>query len=172
MNTMKRASHELPPDLSVSLEELRMLADAELSVRARGAHVALLFASSALAVVLGSLWVTEPSLPMRTHAAFGVLLAIGVSWTAYSAWVLTRRRALLARHRVVAGRMAVTFSAVFAVGAAIVGVETGRQAAFAAAGLGVVMCAVAFVLLARAQRRFEALVAHRARLERELGAQH
>jgi len=170
MNTMQDSLHEGPSERSVALERLRALADAELSVSARCAHVALLLASSALTVALGSLWATEPSLPTRTHAAFGALLVIGVAWTIYAAWVLSRRRVLLARHRIVAGRMAVTFTATFAVGAALVGITTGRAAAFAAAGLGVVMCAIALALLARAHRRFDALVERRARLERELGA--
>jgi hypothetical protein len=171
MNPLEHGSRVDPSALSVPLERLRALADAELSLPARFAHVALLLVSSAFTVALGSLWVTEPHLPARTHAAFGSLLVIAVSWSGYATWVLTNRRALLARHRVVAGRMAVTFTAIFALGAALVGVSTGRTAAFAAAGLGVVMFAIALVLLARARRRFHALVERRARLEYELGTQ-
>ena len=170
MTTMRHTSHQTPSEHAALIERLQALADSELSVPARCAHVALLLVSSALTVAIGSLWATEPSLPTRTHVAFGVLLAIGVAWAVYAAWVLTQRRALLARHRIVAGRMAVTFNAAFALGAALVGVSTGRAAAYAAAGLGVVLCAIAFALLARAHRRFDALVARRARLERELEA--
>lgn len=166
---MEPTSIEDPSQCSVPFERLRALADAELSVPARFAHVALLLVSSAFAVSLGALWATEPSLPTRTHAAFGVLLAIAGSWSVYSAWVLTQRRVLLAQHRVVAGRMAVTFTATFALGAAFIGVSTGRPAALAAAGLGVVMFAVALVLLSRARRRFAVLAARRTALERELG---
>jgi len=170
MKPMAHGSLEDSSRLIVPLERLRALADAELSVPARLAHVALLLVSSAFTVALGSLWATEPSLPTRTHAAFGVLLVIGVSWSIYAIWVLTQRRVLLARQRVIAGRMAVTFSATFTLGAALVGVSTGRSAGFAAAVLGVVMFIVVFALLARARRRFDALAARRAMLERELGA--
>jgi hypothetical protein len=171
MNPMKHASPDDPSELGVPLGRLRALADAELSLPARYAHVALLLVSSSFAVALGSLWATEPSLPARTHAAFGALLVIAVSWSGYATWVLTSRRELLARQRVVAGRMAVTFTATFALGAALVGVNTGRVAAFAAAGLGLVMFAVALALLARARRRFRALAQRRAQLEHELGGQ-
>ncbi len=63
-----------------------------------------------MTVVVSALLVTEPSLPLRASIALGVLAVIGASWVAFALWVLTHRRILLGRHRVVAGRMAVGFS--------------------------------------------------------------
>jgi hypothetical protein len=61
--------------------------------------------------------------------------------------------------------MAVTFTAVFTLGALAVGIATGGRAAYAAAALGAVMEAVAFVVLARGRRRFARLDARRRELE-------
>ena len=73
-------------------------------------YVALLLAALTMTGVVGTLWATEPSLPLRVHVAFGVMVAIGSSWVVFALWVLTHRRILLARHQIVAGRMAVTFT--------------------------------------------------------------
>jgi hypothetical protein len=89
---------------------------------------------------------------------------------AFAAWTLTHKRILLGRHRLVAGRLAVTFSTVFVTGAAVIGYVTASASAFAAAGLGVVMLAVALLLLIRARRSFAHLSARRLDLERQLGA--
>jgi hypothetical protein len=131
-------------------------------------NLALLLAALGMTVVVVSLWVTEPALPLRTHVAFGVMTAIGLSWSAFAIWVLTSRRVLFARQRVVAGRMAVTFAAVFTAGALAAAVATGAAAALAAGGTGVVMVAVAVVILRRAHRASARLMARREALEREL----
>ena len=96
--------------------DLRRLLDAELSLRSRLGYVALLLASAAMTAVIASLWLTEPTLPTRTAVAFAVLTLIGLSWIVFSGWVLTRRRPLFGRDGLVAGRMAVTFTAAFVVG--------------------------------------------------------
>ena len=157
---------ELPPGLPA---DLRRLADAELSLPSRLGHVALLLSSLAMTIVVTSLWLTEPYLPLRTRIAFGVMVVIGLSWTAFAVWVLTHRRILLARHRIVAGRLAVTFSAVFALGALTASAVTQRPEALAAAGLGMVMLGVAVVLLVRAHREFSRLLNRRDALGREIG---
>ena len=148
-----------------SLEHIRHLAGAELSLKARLAHVALLLASLAMAAVIASLWLTEPLLPMRTQIAFGVMALIGLGWSAFAIWVLRARRPLYARDSVIAGRMAVTFTSVF-VGAAIAMVVTGNAAAIGMLALGVVMLAAAVRILSDARRRFATLNARRAELER------
>jgi hypothetical protein len=147
-------------------DALRHLLDAELSLRARMAHVGLLIVAGLGTAGLLSLWLTEPALPTRTHAAFAVLVAINLSWSIYALRVLTRRRVLFARHRITAGRMAVTFTSVFLAGAIAMGVTTGAAAAFLAAGLGVVMLAAAVAVLARAHRAYARLTARRLELER------
>jgi len=150
---------------------LHAMLEGELSTVARLGHVALLLCSVAMGGAVGSLWLTEPSLPLRTHAAFAVMVLIAMAWTAYATWVLTSRRVLLARHRVVAGWMATTFSAVSVVAALVAVAVTGASAAYAAAGFSAVMLAVAAALLVRAQRAFGRLAVRRAELERQLARQ-
>ena len=148
-----------------SLEQVRRLAGAELSLKARLGYVALLLGSVAMTVVIVSLWLTEPSLPSRTVLAFGAMAVIGASWAAFSAWVLSRRRPLFARDRVIAGRMAVVFTSVF-VAAALVATGLARNAAsLAMLGSGAVMLAFAIRVSIDARRRFSALAARRQELQ-------
>jgi hypothetical protein len=157
-------------DPKVSAEQIQRLAATELSLRARLAYTALLLVSLFAAGVIGALWFTEPLLPARTQIAFAVMVAIGLSWVAYALWVLTRRRVLLAGHRVVAARMAVTFSALFAAGFALLAVMgQGGRAAFPAAVFGLCMLALAIGLLLDARRRFARLLQRRRVLELQLG---
>lgn len=158
-------AHLPPPTLAA---ELRRLTQLELSPRARAGYVALLLASAAMTAIVGALLLTERGLPPRTQIAFATLAAIGLGWIAFASWVLTHTRILLGRQRVVASRMAVLFAAVFTAGALVVGVTTGQPAAFAAAGLGLGMLALAGAQLVRARRRFAELSSRRAALEREL----
>ena len=97
------------------------------------------------------------------------MVAIGSSWVVFALWVLTHRRILLARHQIVAGRMAVTFTSVFMLGSLAVGYATGRPEAYKAAAVGVLMLGLAIVVLVRAHRAFGRLVSRRDVLERELG---
>ena len=150
------------------IHELELITSRALSKRARFGHVSLLLAATGMNIVIASLLATERGLPLRTSATFVVLLAIGICWIAYAVWVLRNRQTLLANHRIVAGRMAVTFSAVFACGAFGFGLATGKAAMFLAAALGAVMLVVAVTLLLRAHRHLSELVARRTLLEREL----
>jgi hypothetical protein len=154
-----------PPALA---GDLRNLTASELSRPSRAGHVALLLVASAMTIVVSALLLTEPALPRRTAVALSVLAVIGASWVAFAAWVLTRRRVLFGSHRVVAGRMAVAFCAVFVAGAVLVGFSTASTAAFAATGLGVGMLLVAVILLTRATRALDKLSRRREVLEREL----
>lgn len=151
-----------PPDL-------RRLADAELSLPPRLGYVALMLLALAMTATVASLWLTEPALAVRTQMAFAVMVLIGISWVIFAAWVLTHRRTLLARHRIVAGRMAVAFTAVFVLGALAVGFATGTPGPYAAAATGLVLLTVAIFMLARAHRQFARLTERRDTLQRELG---
>lgn len=154
--------------LDTSIAAVRQVVDTELSVPSRLGHVALLLAAVGMTVIVVSLWLTEPALPLRTHMAFGVMTGIGLSWSAFAIWVLTSRRVLFARQRIVAGRMAVAFASAFTTGALVTAATTGAAAALAAATTGGVMVAVAIVILRRAHRASARLVARRDALEREL----
>jgi hypothetical protein len=151
-----------------SMAMVQKLARGEMSVKARLGYVALLLVSSAMSVGLLSLWLTEDHLPVRTHLAFGAMSLIGLSWAALAIWALATRRILLARDQVIAGRMSVTFTALFLAGAIAAVAISGEAAAFGAAATGAVMFAVALRVLSGARRRFAALSARRAELERDL----
>jgi hypothetical protein len=152
------------PGISVAAMQDRMAA--QLSRRARLGHVLLLLAATAMTGTIGSLWITEPAIPRRTHLAFAVMVLIGVSWAVYAVWVLTRRRVLLGQHRVVAGRMAVTFCAIFTVGCAVVALSGAGRPAWAASAVGAVMLLISTALLAQARRAVADLMSVRERLSR------
>ncbi|HEX2121785.1 MAG TPA: transmembrane transport protein [Thermoanaerobaculia bacterium] len=159
-----------PDTPTISAQEMQRWMAGELSLRSRLAYTALLLVALASSGAIAALWLTEPSLPMRTQIAFGLMIPIGLSWVAYAGWVLTRRRVLLAGHRIVAARMAVAFSALFAAGSAVLGVwGPAGPAAFAAAGFGLFMLAVAAGLLLHARRQFARLLERRRALQLELG---
>jgi hypothetical protein len=157
----------IPP--SPPLADVRKLLDKELSRPSRIGYVTLLVASLIMTVVIASLWLTEPVLPARARVAFALMTVIGLSWTAFAGWVLTTRRVLLGRDSVVAGRMAVTFTTTFVIGALTVGYLGAGSAPFAAATMGLGLLAGAIALLVRAHRRVARLTARRDALERELG---
>lgn len=156
----------------LSIQEVQRLAAAELSLPARLGHVALLLAALTMACITGALVVTEPALPERTTLALALMSLVGFSWVAYVVWVLTRRTVLLARHRLIASRMAVAYSAMFAAaaaGAALFGGATGAMA-LALLMTGVVLLAVAIAMLVRARQRVRELTTRRAMLEGQLAA--
>lgn len=167
MTQADHVSRQIPPPTSKAAAQ--RLADAELSPPSRLSYVTLLLVALMVTVVVGSLWLTEPALPLRTQLGFAMMVVIGLSWVAFALWVLARRRVLLARHRVVAGRMAVTFTALFALGALTLGYETGRAAPYGAAATGLVLLAGAVAILAQANRTVARLTERRQTLERELG---
>jgi len=149
--------------------KLRHLTTQALSTRSRYGHVALLLTALMMSVLLGALLATEPALPDRTQVALAVMLGIGASWVAYATWVLRHRRPLLANHRVVAGWMAVIFTALFFAGASAMALTVGGPVFQAAAAMGAAMLAVAVTVLIRACRNRARLQARRRELERQLG---
>jgi hypothetical protein len=151
-----------------SLEDIRRLANGELSVKSRMGYVALLLVASAMSTVVLSLWLTEPSLPTRTQAAFAVMSLIGCAWLGLALWALNTRRPLFAKDEVIAGTMAVVFTSVFVAGALAAVIMSGAAAAWGALITGAGMLAIAVWRLVRAQRRFTRLAVRRAELERAL----
>jgi hypothetical protein len=169
MNVPVDRSTALPP--RVSTEEIRRLVAAQLSLRARLGYVGLLLGALGVTSAVASLWLTEPSLPVRTHIAFGLIVVVGLSWVGYAGWVLTRRRVLLAGHRVVAARMAIAFSALFTAFSLALGFWGGLGSApHAAAALGGAMLVAALAIHAHARRRFARLLEQRRVLLRQTGA--
>ena len=159
--------HPTPP--SALPGELRQLTALELSLGSRLRYLGLLLGASTMTAIVTALLLTEPGLPTRTTVALGALAVIGVSWTIFAAWVLNRKRVLLGNHRLVAGRLAVTFSSVFVIGALIVGFVTSSTPPFAAAAMGGVMLAIAIAMLIRARRNFAYLSKRRDELEQLRG---
>ena len=153
----------------ITTDAVQQMLSAELSSRSRFFYAMLLLVAFAASGVIAALLITEPSLPLRTRGAFAVLLAIGLSWVGYAGWVLSRRRVLLTGHRIIAARMSLVFSAIFALGSASLGVWGSMgQTAFAAAGFGLFMIAVAGALLVHARKELARLLERRRMLEIEL----
>jgi hypothetical protein len=155
------------PDPSM-VAGLERLARTELSLAPRLGHVLLALVASAMTIVVVSLLLTEPVLPTRTKTAFFLLATIGIGWVTYSAWVLTARRVMLARQRVVAGRMAVAFAAVFTCGCAVLGVTSGTAAAWPAGVMGIGLLGTAVVVWRRAETAYAKLLVRREELRREV----
>jgi hypothetical protein len=149
-------------------EALRLLLEQELSPGARLAYVGLLLLALAAGIIVASLWLTEPSLPIRTQVAFAVMLAIALSWCGFAIWALRHRRVLYARHRLVSARMATLFCAAFSVGAFVLAASGNAPGAFFAGVLGLIMLAAALALLVRAHRYYDGLQRRRSELQRAL----
>lgn len=154
-----------------SVAEMQSRLAAELSTKSRAGYVLLLLFDLAVLAAVGSLWLTEPELPLRTHLAFGGIVLGTLAWAAFFAWTLARRKVLLARHRVVAGRIAVTFTGLFTAGALLLAalVVPMRAPGLAAGVFGVALLAVAWLVLRRARDRFDELRDRVQRLQAELG---
>jgi hypothetical protein len=139
----------------------------EFSWRRRLGQTLLLVASACGSTVVGSLLATEPGLPVRTRIALGVLLLIGLSWTAFWIWALTGRRVLLAHQKLAAARLALACTTLFCLGFTSLWLLTGEASAAVAAvgGLGLMGAAGAIWFLAR--RRYQALKALEVDLSKE-----
>ncbi len=153
------------------LERARRLVADQLDPRSRVLYTLLFCVSVLFTVAIGSLLVTEHGLPLRTRLAFLALVGIGSAWTAFAAWVLSRRRPLLARHRIVSGRLALGGTAMFTLAA--IGMAVANPAlqdgAWTAAGLGSCLMLIARLYLRQAHRRHQELLELRSRLEAQLG---
>jgi hypothetical protein len=153
-----------------SPDDLLALAETELSLASRLGQVTLLLAFVVMVGVIGFLGVTEPSLPSRARIVFAVIIAIGLFGTVFALRALTKRRALLAWHRVIGCRVAVAFAAMVVLGASIIGFVKGIPAAFVVAGFGVFLLCGTIALLRQTNRQFAALTARRHALAQQLKA--
>ena len=151
-----------------SPNDLRALAEMELSRVARLGQVTLLLAFVVMVGIIGLLGMTEPSLPSRTRAVFAAIIAIGVLGTVSALWTLSTRGALLAWHRVIGCRVAVAFAALIVLGASTIGVVKGVPSAFGVAGFGVILLCGTITLLRQENRKFSALTARRHALAQQL----
>lgn len=159
-----------PPRPSVA--EMQQRLAVELSTRARVVLTLLLLVDLAVGIVVLSLWLTEPSLPLRTQVAFGLLLAGAAAWAIYFGWTLSRRKVLLARQRVITGWIAFSFTGLLTLGCVVLAITqpSARNLAFTAAAMGATFCVGAGLLLQRAHAGYQELVDRREALARELGA--
>ncbi|UAC01823.1 hypothetical protein Dvina_22660 [Dactylosporangium vinaceum] len=130
-----------------------------LSRPRRLAVVGVLLAGAAMTLLISLLWVTEPELPARTQLAFAGLVAVGLAWVGYAAWVLTSRLPLYALDRVVAAWLGLGATVAVAVPVALI-----AAAPLALAVVGALL-ALAVTNLVRSRRRRAALL----RRKRELG---
>jgi hypothetical protein len=144
-------------DIAAKLED-------ELSTSRRIQLVLLVVFSLAVSSGVGSLLLTETALPPRTQAAFAAIVAIGLAWTTFGLWALTTRRALYARQRVVATRLALLFGLAYTVGCVALFVA-GVPAGGAAGLLGAAMTLVAWWLHRGARQTLDHLIARRHTLE-------
>ncbi len=159
----------VPPRPSIA--EMQQRLAVELSTRARVVLTLLFLVDLAVGIVVLALWLTEPSLPLRTQVAFGLLLAGASTWALYFGWTLSRRKVLLARQRVISGWIAFVFTGLLTAGCAALAIAQpdARNLALTAAAMGATFCVAAGLLLQRAHAGYQELVDRRAGLEQELG---
>jgi hypothetical protein len=161
-----------PGDVDPSVAEVKRLLHGQLSVPSRLGYTLLLLAALSMVGVVGALLATETRLPPRTRLAMAVMIGIGLSWAGFASWVLRRRRVLFAEDRVVAARLAVAFTAIFAFGSLGMTLWAGvGRPGYAALAVAIAMLGVAVALLRRARRRAVALSRRRAELEHQLHAE-
>ncbi|MGW3287637.1 transmembrane transport protein [Streptomyces sp. NPDC001002] len=138
-------------------KELERALAAEVSLRARMRHTAIGLAGGCGAALIAVLWATEPHpLPVRTQVAFAALITVGLAWATFAGWVLTRRRPLYARDRVLGARLALTVTVLTGVAsttlAAVRGTPT-EALTIALTGTALVITAGLLLLRAHARRR-------------------
>jgi hypothetical protein len=159
------------PSLAPSAESTRLRLAGGLALPSRVRYTALLLAAVAMAGITGTLAATEVGLPFRTRSTLVLLSVIGAAWAVLAVWVLARREVLYARHRVVAGWMAVVFSALLTAGCVALGwLDRENSMWLTATGVGGTMLLLAVLLLQRARKALRALVQRRDALEATLRA--
>lgn len=145
--------------------------DTERSRRDRSRYVLVLLASLTVTSLVGTLWATEPGLPLRTQLAFGGLVTLGAGWMAVTGYVLSRRRPLYAIDRVLATGMAVIASVlVGAASTAVAALRAGGLTSVTVAAVAATLAGTAIVLHARARAWRRRLLERRRELEHGLAA--
>jgi hypothetical protein len=147
---------------------IRSLARDELSARSRLGYVTILLAAAAMTCIVVLLLFTERGVPGRAQFAFVAMAAIGLSWVGLATWVLTTKRVLAARDRVIAGWMAVSFTFLYFAFAVFAALISGRWSSVAGVAIAAAMVWFAVRVLRKAQRRRSELLARRAELEQQL----
>jgi hypothetical protein len=149
-------------------EELERALAAEVSLRSRMRHIAVGLAGGCAATLIAVLWATEPDpLPARTQVAFAGLIAIGAAWAGLAGWVLSRRRPLFARDRVLGARLALGATVLTTIaGTALAAVRGATSDVLVTALGGVLFTAAAVLVLVRAQSRRRELLRLRDALRR------
>ncbi len=142
-------------------EEIQTLVRGQISGRSKILYAALLVAAAAMAIVVTSIWITEPTLPVRTHVAFAGLVLIALGWMTHAIWVLTHTAILLVPHQVQAARLSMAACVVFLGGCGLAWVLVGGQASVLATMSAVVMTGVSVYNVRRATNRHRALVRRR-----------
>lgn len=157
----------------LTVERVQEIVRRELSTPTRIGYSLMCMFTLTAAGLIGTLWLTERGpLPLRTHIAFGLLVAINLAWSALFGWVVTRRKVLYAMHSVIAGWMAVGFCSLFLLFGLAIGLTRMNTTALVAVGLlGIVQLLVAIAMLRHAQRRRRALLARRDELAGKLAQQ-
>ena len=135
--------------MTVTVSDMQRRVTADLSMVSRVAYTLLLLAATAMAGLTGALAATEPRLPLRTTVALIVMSVVGVTWAAVAFWVLSRRRVLLAQHRVVVSWVATTVTGAFFGGAVLLQLPLRAPAI----GVSSVMLVAAIASLLHARRR-------------------
>ncbi|MGW1208286.1 transmembrane transport protein [Streptomyces sp. NPDC002499] len=150
--------------------ELERALAAEVSLRARMRHACVGLAGGCGAALIAVLWATEPHpLPARTQAAFAALIAVGLAWAAFAGWVLSRRRPLYARDRILGARLALTVTSLTGVaGTTLAAVRGTTTEALTIALTGTVLVMAAGLLLLRAHARRRELLRLRNSLQDRL----
>ncbi|MDT7843355.1 transmembrane transport protein [Streptomyces justiciae] len=160
--------HNRPAQRAVP-EQLERALAAEVSLRSRLRHLAVGLTGGCGAAAIAALWATEPhALPPRTRAAFAALIAIGLAWAVFAAWVLSRRRPLFAQDRVLSARIALAATVTTTLGTVALAGARGSTADLAAtAAGGAVLTATAVLILVRARRRRHVLLRLRDALQHD-----
>lgn len=141
-------------------DRLEKILNAELSLARRVGYSALLAAGAGMAGTVALLWATEPTLPMRTHVGFALLVAIGIGWAAFAGWTLRHRRTLFARDRVIAAWIGLAASIAFsALGVAVASSRSAAAAVTVAMAGGLAI--VASLMALRSARNRQQLLLNR-----------
>jgi len=152
-------------------DDLLALVDTELSAGSRLVLVSLLVASAMATVAVGIKGLTTPALPLAGRIAFAMISALGVLSIVLGLRTLSRRGALLARQRVIAGRIAVASAAIVVLASSLIAWAKNIPAAYYVAGFGVFLLAGTIALLRQENRKLAALNARRHALAQQLKIQ-
>ena len=149
-------------------DSLLALVETELSFGSRLVIASVVAAAAMATVAVGIKAVITPALPLTGRVAFALIAALGVLAMVVGLQALNRRGSLLARQRVIAGRIAVASAAIVMVAAGIIGWAKSIPAAYFVAGFGAFLLLATMALLRQENLRLAALIARRKALAQQL----